>query len=247
MKRSAAATLRRTLRRGVTWRRKWDGDEEVCIERLISPLRYDVAVRAQFFGFLDAHENLSDTQVVEAARSEPYRLWFERVAMARFRPWTLSDPSVLDRQFVERVMRSRAMARSFRDRGFDSRTPIMLRYHRGDAVTDSGVHMSSRLHVGDGGHRLALLMARGLRLMPGQFRVDPRATPFVIDNTAILATALDLSEAEYTRFVSAGYVDRPFEVVDELLEHVRAVDPARAGELTQLLCAHGRRAAVPGG
>ncbi|CCH79114.1 hypothetical protein BN12_4000006 [Nostocoides japonicum T1-X7] len=246
MKRSAAATLRRTLRRGVTWRRKWDGNEEICIERLISPLRYDVAVRAQFFAFLNACEDLSDADVTEAARSQPYRVWFERVAMPRFRPWTLADSNLLESQFDERVLRSRSMARSFRDKGFDSRTPVMLRYHRGDVVTDSGVHVSAHLHVGDGGHRLALLMGSGQPLQPAQFRVDPRPTSFVIDNTAILAEALDLSEAEYTRFVSAGYADEQFERLSDLLDHVSIVDPARVDELTCLLHAHGRKAVVAG-
>ncbi|HET7475012.1 MAG TPA: hypothetical protein VFJ97_03195 [Dermatophilaceae bacterium] len=246
MKRSPLATLQRTARRGLTWRPKWLGSEELSIEALISPLRYDVSVRADFFRFLQAHADLSRPQLLEAARQQPYRVWFQHVAMRRFRPWTLRDANVLEGQFDERVLRSVQMARSFRDRGFDARRPITLRYVRGEAVTDSGVRVTSRLHVGDGGHRLALLLCDGGTLAPGQFRVDPRAMPAVIDNTAILAPVLNLSEGTYARFVSAGYSDERFDTVADLLNHLAEHDPNRVSELELILRAHGRKVALPG-
>lgn len=242
MKRSAAATLHRTARRGLTWRPKSLGREEVDIARLISPLRYDVVVRAQFYDFLESHEDLPREQLIEAARLEPYRVWFEQVAVPRFRPWARVTPEILEEHFDERVLRSRAMLRSFRADGFDNRRPVTLRRVRGVPRTDSGVAVSKRVHVGDGGHRLALLLRSGGVLAPGQFRVDPRHQPAVIDNTAILASALELSEPTYARFVSRGFTDQTFDTIAGLHCHLVKSESSRVVELEQVLQAHGRAA-----
>lgn len=242
MKRSAAATLHRTVRRGLTWRPKSLGREEVDISRLISPLRYDVRVRADFYDFLEANEHLPEAALLEAARDQPYRVWFEQVAVPRFRPWAHSTPQLFDEHYDERVLRSLTMLRSFCDGGFDLRTPVTLRWVRGVPRTDSGVEVSARLHVGDGGHRLALLLRSGGVLHPKQFRVDPRTQPAVIDNTAILARALELPEATYARFISAGFTDQGFDTVAGLHFHLAKTDPSRVSELEQLLQAHGRTA-----
>lgn len=240
MKRSVAATVHRAARRGLTWRPKQLGAEPIDIQRLISPLRYDVEVRAQFYGFLEQHDHLSRRALVEAACHEPYRVWFEKVALPRFRPWTTTKPADLEQGFDERVLRSRQMLRSFRSGGFDPRRPVTLRWVRGVARTDSGIVVSSRLHVGDGGHRLALLLRSGGTLHPGQFRVDPRRQPAVLDNTAILARELDLPEAVYTRFVGRAFTDEGFDTVAGLQSHLASTDPTRVVELQRVLHAHGR-------
>ncbi len=242
MKRSAAATLHRTARRGLTWRPKSLGREVVDITALISPLRYDVIVRSEFYGFLEENEDLPTDQLMEAARHEPYRVWFEQVAVPRFRPWAQLSPAVFEEHFDERVQRSLAMLRSFRASGFDKRRPVTLRWVRGVPRTDRGVEVSARLHVGDGGHRLALLLRDGGVLHPGQFRIDPRHQPTVIDNTAILASALQLPESTYARFVSRGFCDQTFDTVAGLHFHLGKAHPSRVTELEEMLQAHGRTA-----
>ena len=73
-------------------------------------------------------------------------------------------------------------------------------------------------------------------------RIDPRHQPAVIDNTAILAGALDLSETTYARFVSRGFTDQSFDTLAGLHFHLAKADPSRVTELEQVLQAHGRTA-----
>ena len=246
VKRSPAATVRRTARRAVTWRPKEAGSEPVRIRRLVSPLRYDVLVRAQFFAFLEQERRAGrleapGAELVDAARDEPYFVWFEKVAMARFRPWVLQDPDLLHEQYAERVMRSAALWKSFQANGFDRRYPVMLRGVKGPRRTDSGAVVDRRLHVGDGGHRLALLLAGGQEeLAPGMYRVDRRPATGLIDNTAVLLPALGLSEQDYATFLSAGYAEVELDDLADLVAHVRDHDPARLGELETVLAAHRR-------
>jgi hypothetical protein len=248
MKRSARATLHRTGRRALTWRPKVAGAEPVNIKSLISPLRYDVVVRADFFGFLD--DCLSEgahrpEDVASAAGAHAYFVWFERVAMERFRPWVLADQGLLHQQFTERVASSMSLWSSFRQNGFDLRHPVTLRSASGAKAADSGAVVDRRLHVGDGGHRLALLLASGAEeLKPGMYRVDPRPLGELIDNTAVLLPAIPLSVDEYVRFIANGYAgpDAPASVessgVEGLLDHVRQHRPDLLGELERLLEVH---------
>ena len=99
-----------------------------------------------------------------------------------------------------------------------------------------------RLHVGDGGHRLALLLRRDEVLRPKEYLVDPRPQKAILDNTAILAPALSLPESTYARFLSPGFTDEVFDTVAALHRNVADVHPERLGELEQLLDVHGRRA-----
>jgi hypothetical protein len=256
VRRRASATALRTVRRAVTWRPKQQGREPLDIAALISPLRYDVAVRAQFFDFLAAREQDEDAAVVEAARHEPYAVWFREVAMARFRPWVLKDDHLLAEGFRERVLASRALLRSFESRGFDARTPVTLRLTSGATVSDTGVSIRGTVHVGDGGHRLALLLRHELPLEPHMYRLDPRPMP-LIDNTVRLLGPLRLAEREYLAFLGRGYglpaaADRGPEATDDrrdavpdpltdpaaLLAAVRARNPADAAELEAVLQSH---------
>ena len=245
MKRSPAATLRRTARRAATWRPKTSGRASIPVLELVSPLRYDVLVRAQLFTLVErlrAEGVQDDAALVAAARQEPYAVWFEKVAMARFRPWVLQDPVLFEAQFSERVLRSAALWDSFRRQGFDSRHPITLKGARGALPTDSGALVDRRVHVGDGGHRLALLLASGQDLAPEMYRVDHRPLRQLIDNTAALIGPLGLGEAEYVRFLSPGYGAGDVTTVEGLLDHVRTHHPERVAELTGVLEAQ-RRAA----
>lgn len=239
MKRSMRATVARTVRRAHTWRPKLAGSADLDIQQLISPLRYDVLVRAEFFAFLaERPASEPEGRLVAAARAEPYHVWFRHVAMARFRPWTLQGDRVFDEQFAERVLTARTLWRSFQASGFDPRSRVTLRAGLGATVTDSGIVIDRPFHVGDGGHRLALLLASGGCLAAGQYRVDPRPAP-VIDNTAVLVPLLHISEAEYARFLSAGYLQEECSDLQGLCEHLADVAPARVREIRALAKAHG--------
>jgi hypothetical protein len=238
------ATARRTVRRATTWRPKTVGRQDVDIAWLISPLRYDVLVRAQLFSFfahrpdVDPDELDEREALVADARRLPYATWFRSVAMARFRPWVLDDPVVAEQQFRERVLSALALWRSFRDRGFDPHHPITLRATDGPRRTDSGLTVDRRLHVGDGGHRLALLLSAGQPLSAALYRVDHRPQRTLIDNTAVLVPALGLDDKEYVRFVSRGYAPTEYTDASLLLHDVRVADSRRADELASVLLRH---------
>lgn len=240
MQRSATATLRRTLRRTVTWRPKRLGRRPLRIEQLISPLRYDVLVRASFFEFLAARPaGESDSDLVAAAAEEPYAVWFRDVAMTRFRPWVLKDPEALEENFRERVLASRALRESFEANGFDRSRPVTLRVSRGELVADSGAVITRTVHVGDGGHRLALLLQTGSALLPGMYRLDPRPMP-LIDNTSVLLGPLRVTDDDYLAFIGKGYTEQPFHDERSLLQVVRDADPAAGTELESVLAVHRR-------
>ena len=237
VKRSPVATIRRTARRAATWRPKVTGAEPVDIAYLISPLRYDVAVRAQFFEFLSSRPEGDSASLVAAAREQPYFAWFEKVAMARFRPWVLADRQVFLSQFAERVTSAAALWRSFQDNGYDAEFPVTLRRTARPGTTDTGAVIGPRLHVGDGGHRLALLLASGQQLEPWMYRVDRRQRPLV-DNTAVLVRALALPEPDYARFLSRGYLDEELASVPAIRAAVQRQRPERLAELDSVLAAH---------
>lgn len=248
MKRSARATLHRTGRRALTWRPKLAGLEPLDIRGLISPLRYDVVVRADFFCLIEdltSRGVLRPEEVASLARAHPYFVWFQRVAMARFRPWVLADEDLLSQQFTERVRRSMNLWSSFRLNGFDLRHPVTLRSAPEARSADSGAVVDRPLHVGDGGHRLALLLASGTEeLGRGMYRVDPRPLVELIDNTAVLLPAIPLGVDEYVRFIFHGYAgpeahpSLELSGVEGLLDHVRQHRPVMLGELERVLQIH---------
>jgi hypothetical protein len=217
------------------------GRQDIDIAWLISPLRYDVVVRAQLFTFVagcGTAERGDPEALVEGARRLPYATWFRSVAMARFRPWVLSDPVLMEQQFRERVLSALSLWRSFRDRGFDPDHPVTLRGTDGPLRTDTGLLVDRRLHVGDGGHRLALLLSAGLPLPAELYRVDRRPQRMLIDNTAVLVPALGLDDEEYVRFVSRGYAPTEYTDAAKLVRDVRLADARRADELASVVARH---------
>lgn len=241
MKRSPLATARRTVRRAATWRPKTRPEQPIDIATLISPLRYDVLVRAQFFDLVarlgeDAYEDLD--LVLEAADGSPYQIWWETVAIPRFFPWVAKDPVQLAASFRERVGDSVRLHRSFRARGFDPAHPIVLRGTKAPLASDTGLQIQGRLHVGDGGHRTALLLSAGLQLEPAMCLVDWRPRPYLIDNTAILVPALGISREDYVRFLAAGYRAAPTGDLDALVADLQGRDPVVAAEVQAVAARH---------
>src|SRR5688572_7146480 len=183
-------------------RGRWSAaGRQVALDRLISPLRYDILVRAEFFRFHGEHAALYDHSLPDylaAAQSHSYFLWFTEVYVRRFHPELAGNPRALLDAFADRVRRSVELFRSFEARGFDSRHPIVLRSGRTILPTETGKVVSATVFAGNGCHRLALLLARGVRwLEPGTYVVKRTPTFRPLDNTALLLPVLRLSEAEY--------------------------------------------------
>ncbi len=239
MRRSWPNTARRTVRRALTWRPKQPGDATLDIADLIRPFRYDVVVRAELFDVIDVQRPAShevDDFALELL-DHPYAVWYREVELRRFFPWILRDEDLVRRTYVRRVGQAISTFDSVEERGFDTGHPVTLRRVSLPRRSDSGVPVTHVTHVGDGGHRLALLMRAGLALAPGMYRVDPRPTS-VIDNTAVLTPALGLSEERWVDFVAPYFVRAPAGTLDDLQRVVTQECPHREAELTALAAAH---------
>ena len=217
------------------------GDQPVDLGELISPLRYDVLVRVRFLELLGERldQGVTDLDgIVREALSHPYHTWFTLIALPRHRRWDAASEHRRLAAFRERVRRSAALLASFRRRGFDPRYPVSLRTAAPGTLTASGKLVPRPLYLGDGCHRLALLLAAGhSRLEPAWYRVrtDPLVAP--IDNTRTLLGPLRVGPEEYYRFLSLGYDGVGGELGDRasLLRHVAAHRPDRLAELERVL------------
>lgn len=236
--RSLPATVRRTVRRIVTWRPKRAGDEAIDIAEMVSPFRYDVVVRASLFDAIAARPAATrDEEFVDSLLSHPYAVWFREVELRRFFPWVLADEAGVVAAYRNRVQRAIATFESFEARGYDSGRPIIVRVAKRPRPSDSGVAAAKVRHLGDGGHRLALLLRTTGRLEPHMYRLDPRPAP-VIDNTAILVPALGVGEGDYARFLSRAFLPEPVDTLDELRGRVASACTDRRDELEALVRAH---------
>lgn len=215
------------------------GARRVSIDRLISPLRYDIIVRADYFRFLIRHWDLFEhdfAACVAASRGHPYFVWFTEIHCGRLHPNLLRDEETLDAAFRWRIRRSADLLRRFRREGFDPRPPILLRRGRRIGPGPTGKAVVRDLYVGDGCHRLALLKFTGHRwLEPGMYIVRTHRAYAPPDNTSILLGHLGVSEREYLRFLSLGYADVPHETREDLVNHVRGHDPDRLSELMEVI------------
>ncbi|MEO7269238.1 MAG: hypothetical protein ABIW49_08550 [Knoellia sp.] len=237
MQGSVGRGIRRRVRRAVTWRPTRAGTDPVDIAELIAPLRFDVLVRARFLDWLEPRLDDDPVVVARQASDGAYAVWFRHVEVARFRPHLVGDEKALETAFIDRVGRTATLLRSYLSCGFDACHPVTLRRTSGVQAADSGLVVAKTLHVGDGGHRLALLLRDGLLLQPGMYVVDPRAMP-VIDNTSVLVRHLDVGAAEYASFLAPWYVPGPVSSLAELEAAVGEGAPARAAELRAVTRTH---------
>ena len=213
-------------------------DKPVAIDRLISPLRYDVLVRLDYFFFLEDHRGLfeSDFEAFTArAREQPYYIWFREIVFPRL---ISSRPRAdLEPEFRKRLRKASRLFEGFRRRGFDPRFPITVRY--AGIGLSNGQNGSERYHLVDGCHRLALLLAAGHTMLTVDMcrvRLDPVVTP--LDNTAVLLSRLQVTSSEYFSFLSRGYAQRECRDKASLLAHVRRTTPSRLAELESIIARH---------
>lgn len=215
------------------------GTDAISLGELISPLRYDILVRAEFFDYLADRLDLFDAdfdRFTTAATETRYFTWFSQVALTRYRPAHATAREDVMAQFRERLRRSVRLLRSFTACGFDPRFPISLRAAAPGAASETGKTVSRRFQPGDGCHRLALLVRTGELILPAAYyRVarEPRAA--LIDNTHLLIRDLGLPREEYVRFLSRGYSDLSFSDAESLVSYVGARFPWRLAELRNVM------------
>ena len=214
------------------------GDGPVGLAELISPLRYDVLVRARFLELLG--ERLDRGGDLDGAVREglahPYHTWFTTIALPRYRPRDAVSEPRRQAAFRQRVLRSAALLASFRRHGFDPRYPVTLSPAVPGAATDSGKVVPRRLYPLDGCHRLALLLVTGHgTLDPAWYRVRTEPLSAPIDNTHALLRTLPIDPVDYYRFLSLGYAGARLCDRASLLRDVAARRPDRLAELERVL------------
>lgn len=216
------------------------GDGDLSIERLISPLRYDVIVRERYFEFLERNLDLHDADFgayMQEAQRHQYFSWFRNIAyLHRFAAPPRDERQVL-RAYAERVRRTTDLYRAFKREGFDSRFPVSVREMTDKAETPSGKVLAPRFYPIDGCHRLALLHMSGWTSLPFEFYriASPRRSP--PDNTHTLLSNMRVKPQEYYDFLSRGYTNRRFDAREPLLSHLRNEAPELLDEVESVLAA----------
>ena len=201
LRRLGASARRRTVARRAPL-----GTEPVPVGELISPLRLDILVRVEFFRLVDAHPDLSAAEMPDAARGTDYDVWFREVAMTRYQPEVADDDLRYSAAFAERVRSATQLWRTFRANGYDDRYPIVLRRPGPKTQFPEGKPVHRERYMGDGCHRLAMMVAGGADVVPPtRYRIEPMPLPRVIDNTAVLLPLLQPTEAQYAAFLAMGY------------------------------------------
>ncbi len=216
LKRSAALQrwrLRTQLKRLPT------NDARLEIGALISPFRYDVLVRVEFFRLARANRSLIETDLdafIDLASRTSYRVWFEEIAAqaAQIGP---ANPDRIDQAFARRVRTSIDLMNRYESYGgFDPRYPVTVnRLPAGTPLQGKTLPYDQWLPV-NGCHRLALLYLDNQKyLRPEQYRIDPSGP--LLSSTTVLVRELGVDEASYTSFVGLGFNIDGAETVEELI------------------------------
>src|SRR5262249_3495621 len=149
---SARALWRRVRgRSGALAAKRWraePGTEPVPIDRLASPLRFDLCVRRDFLALCADHAEPggeADDRLTNLARSTAAWQWWTEVYCPRSAPELVNDPAARGAGFVQRVKASFALYQSFREHGFDASQPIVLHGCERSLPTDTGKQVQARL------------------------------------------------------------------------------------------------------
>ena len=215
------------------------GTEAIPIADLVTPLRYDIVVRADFFAFLDREADLARTdfpRFLERCMHQPYYRFFTSVVTIRNRRLHNASGPQIAAAFEERVRKSMALQEAFNTSGFDPSHPVTLRAGRSIDATATGKLVDRIGFPADGCHRIALLsMAGQATLAPEQYRIQTTPNLSPIDNTSILVRALGLGPSEYYTYLSRGYTGTAVDERDALVELVARKRPECVDELRQVL------------
>lgn len=209
------------------------------MDELISPLRFDITVRIDYFHYLAGNLELwhrDRAEFARRARDLPYFVWFREVAWQRHHVGGPDSGIKLLRAFDRRLERSAELYLQFQRDGFDFDHPITVRTAGTILPTGTNKVLARRFYPTDGCHRLALLAIAGHRTLAPSFyrvRVDRAFAPR--DNTLPLLCALRLTPAEYYAFLARGYTQTAHTERDALLADLAASQPEALAELTQIM------------
>ena len=224
-------------RRGNPWRYVRP-HEEIEIGPLVSPLRFDVLVRGDFFRWYGEQRALYRNDFGEfarRARDQEYFVWFERVMCRAWQPHVLEDERLFDEAWARRLHAAASLYDSFERRGFDERFPITVYEGRNVLPTPSGKRLSRTVYAGDGNHRLALLMTAGqTTLLRSQYRIKRFRRLVPSDTTPRLVAALGVDRHRYVAFLRTGYPSLRIEEVDGRIE-IAGADAATGDEVRNLV------------
>jgi len=160
--------------------------------------------------------------------------------MARYQPDVAADDERFAAAFAQRVSSATELWRSFRADGYDERYPIVLRQPGPKTELPPGKPVDRPRYMGDGCHRLAMMVAAGADAVPPAcYRLEPMALPRVLDNTSMLLPFLRLSEAAYAEFLALGYGATAAPTVAVTLAAIATVNPARWPEAVAVAAADG--------
>ena len=182
------------------------GMSPIGMDDLISPLRYDIIARYDFFEYLNRNTdcyNQDFERFLSEVKSMEYYFWFRDVLCFRFYRYLRDNPAELDRAFELRVRKSADLYYSFQTVGFDPRFPITLRQAFKILPSTSGILSRGPIFAGDGCHRMALLRLAGQNcLYPNQYRIKKTLFFKPLDNTDIFLKHLPMSKSRYLDFLS---------------------------------------------
>ena len=210
------------------------GTVDIILDELVSPLRYDVIVRQQFFAFLDANVDLLEEfgDLVLEAKAEPYYVWYRDIVIG---PRTkLLKGRTLDEGFADQVERVLAVRARFNPAD-ESWGDLLLRELPAGTRTNTGKVVGPRFVPVDGCHRIALLRQHGRKTLPaGSYRlVGDKGS--ARDNTAVLISKLRLTEDQYLDYLAMGFGEDAPSSFAELVAGVAKRHPERSGELESVI------------
>lgn len=212
-------------------------DRPLPLDQLVSPFRYDIEVRRRFLDLVAEHESSwrhdPDAFIAVAAESD-YHTWYRAVAV-RSIGVDADDPQELAQGFARRVRKTIAFYDEYHRLGrFDPRYPVTVRPVDG-VVGERKQFSGERFVPVDGCHRIAMLLREGRsELSPTEYRIAPASDP-VLDNTERLVAELEVSDDDYYRFVSRGFLEVELTDRSELLAAVRATDATLADEVDAIM------------
>ena len=179
----------------------------LSINELVSPLRYDIFIRRDFLQFVRDRHSLfhSDFEAfLDEAMQQSYFGWFKHVLCARRAPELLDDPGGLRASFADRVTAAEALLASVEERGIDKSYPILLKTGLVVRPSRSGCRVSLPCYLGDGCHRLAMMVLEGWKTLPPEYyRVLYFPVYRPLDNTSRLRKHFGLYGQRYIEFLSS--------------------------------------------
>jgi hypothetical protein len=204
---------------------------------LISPLRYEIYGIREVIRLYREHRALARNDLARFCRlSRGTTLFKWSLGRRRFNREN-DDPEVISAAYADSVRRTIGLWDAMEAGGFDRRFPIEVRVTDRLLPTETGKHLSARYILGDGSHRLAVLMELGWPVLPPEYyrvRWFRQIRPF--DSTWFITAASLLPEPQYIAFLSEVYgLSARCEERQAFLDGVARHLPQRLAEVRTIL------------